>query len=329
MRAIVEREGEADRMRGLEVFPRIEYGTAGKYFDWLRSQDLSQVPVWRDELYLEYHEGTFTTQARMKEQNRKSETLLTSAEKFATLATLSGAKYDGAALEEAWRDVLFNQFHDLLPGSGIREIYLDAQERYRAAQEIGSHELNRSLDSIAATVDTSKARGTPVLVFNPLAWERSDLVRVRLPGDGDGDWAVFDALDVQEMRTAQGALREGVLYDLVGRIRHEDVRDRTIKSFTERYRVDLVQAGRVQRSAHALVAHHIVEIVAGAEHGLVAGCDQVGEAEMPLVLGERECDRAALRDHRDWTGRHLRHVALCPDRHAIVDIEEAHIIRPA
>ena len=181
----------ADRLSTLDVYPRIEYGTVGQYIAWLRTQDLSRIPVWKDELYLEYHEGTFTTQARMKDQNRRSEVLLTNAERFAAFATLAGGTYDTAALEEAWRDVLFNQFHDLLPGSGIREIYIDAAERYRAAQEIGSHELDRALATIAGSVDTSKATGTPVVVFNPMAWERTDLVRVKLPGEG-ADWAVFD-----------------------------------------------------------------------------------------------------------------------------------------
>jgi alpha-mannosidase len=183
----------ADRLAQLDVYPRIEYGTVGQYIAWLRKQDLSKLPVWKDELYLEYHQGTYTTQAKMKEQNRKSEVLLTNAEKFETLSTLSGGAYDSASLEEAWRNVLFNQFHDLLPGSGIREIYLDAAERYRAAQEIGSHELDRALTTIAGSVDTSSAQGTPLLVFNPVAWDRTDLVRVKLPGEGAGPWAVFDS----------------------------------------------------------------------------------------------------------------------------------------
>jgi len=204
----------ADRLATLDVYPKIEYGTVGKYLAWLRSQDLAKVPVWKNELYLEYHQGTYTTQARMKEQNRRSEVLLTNAEKFETLSTLSGAVYDGGALEEAWRNVLFNQFHDLLPGSGIREIYLDAAERYRAANDIGGHELNRSLQALAGAVDTSKAVGTPVVVFNPLAWERTDMVRVQLPGDGGGDWAVFDAKgnEVPSQLAARGRFARDILF---------------------------------------------------------------------------------------------------------------------
>jgi exopolyphosphatase/guanosine-5'-triphosphate,3'-diphosphate pyrophosphatase len=66
--------------------------------------------------------------------------------------------------------------------------------------------------------------------------------------------AVFDGLAIEAMSTSQGALREGVLYDLLGRIRHEDLRDRTIRRVGERYHVDMVQSGRVQRTAIALLA---------------------------------------------------------------------------
>ena len=66
--------------------------------------------------------------------------------------------------------------------------------------------------------------------------------------------AVFDGLGIEEMQASQGALREGVLYDLLGRIRHEDLRDQTIRRFSERYHVDMVQSGRVQRTALALLA---------------------------------------------------------------------------
>lgn len=74
--------------------------------------------------------------------------------------------------------------------------------------------------------------------------------------------AIFDGLGIERMGTSQGALREGALYDLLGRIRHEDVRDRTIRRFMERYAVDLEQAGRVQRTALALFeqTHAALEI---------------------------------------------------------------------
>jgi alpha-mannosidase len=184
-----------DRLKTLDIFPRIEYGTAGRYIDWLRTNDLSDLPVWKNELYLEYHQGTFTTQAAMKRFNRSSEALLTDAEKLSSFASLSGRPYNAGALEEAWRHVMFNQFHDILPGSGIREVYIDASATHRDAQSIGRYERSHSLDHIASRANTSSFRhGTPFMVFNTLSWERTDIAAVDL-GSGDADsYAVFDPL---------------------------------------------------------------------------------------------------------------------------------------
>ncbi|MBK7875784.1 MAG: exopolyphosphatase [Planctomycetes bacterium] len=116
--------------------------------------------------------------------------------------------------------------------------------------------------------------------------------------------AIFDALEIQEMRTSQGALREGLLYDLVGRIRHEDVRDRTIKSFSERHRIDLVQAGRVQRTALALL--HQVE----AEWGLAGEAPRtflgwgarLHEVGLSIAHGGYHHHGAYLVEHSDMSG---------------------------
>ena len=182
-----------ERLKTIDLFPRIEYGTTGVYLDWLKQQDLTSLPNWKDELYLEYHQGTFTTQAKTKEYNRTSEVLLTNAEMFSSIASMSGRTYNSADLEKAWRSVLFNQFHDILPGSGIHENYIDAAEKYEEAQGIGRRELVESLKTIGREVDTSFVRGgTPLIVFNALSWTRSDLVTVPLPEGGGDGYAVFD-----------------------------------------------------------------------------------------------------------------------------------------
>ncbi len=183
-----------ERLKTLDVFPAIEYGTASQYLAWLRGNDLSNLPVWKDEMYLEYHQGCYTTQANTKAWNRKSEVLLTNAEKFSTLATLFGRVYNGSDLEEAWRNVLFNQFHDILPGSGIRENYIDAEEKYRYAEKIGEFQLQGSMSTIARHISTSRMKkSTPLIVFNPLGWDRSDLVRYKLPEGDMGDYTVFSS----------------------------------------------------------------------------------------------------------------------------------------
>jgi len=142
----IEMMGRIDRLKTLDIFPSIDFGTAGEYLGWIKQQDLSKLPVWRDELYLEYHQGTFTTQAKTKEANRRSETLLTGAEAFSAIAALSGRPYGSARLEAAWRDVMFNQFHDILPGSSIRQVYEDAAHAYERIESIGWQTLTSALD---------------------------------------------------------------------------------------------------------------------------------------------------------------------------------------
>ncbi len=183
-----------DRLRSVDIFPTIEHGTSMQYMDWIKSHDLSTVPVWKNELYLEYHQGTYTTQSAMKERNRKSEILLTQVEKFSSLASLYGREYNATSLETAWRNVLFNQFHDILPGSGIREVYIDANEDFDKSAAIGEFELTDALQSIANQVSTSNLpNGEPVIIFNPLAWERSDIVTVKLPRGDRAEYSVVDA----------------------------------------------------------------------------------------------------------------------------------------
>jgi alpha-mannosidase len=182
-----------DQFKKLAIFPKIEFGNAANYLDWIKKHESGDLPVWKDELYLEYHQGTYTTQAKMKMYNRSNEVLLTDAEKFSSLASLSGRPYNSNALEEAWKKVLFNQFHDILPGSGIREVYIDAAETHQEAQEIGKYELQGSLQHIARHINTSKMRDALlVVVFNPLSWDRTDVAKIKLPKGDETLYAVFD-----------------------------------------------------------------------------------------------------------------------------------------
>lgn len=183
-----------DRLEHLDIFPRIEHGTASQYLTWLRQQDLSTLPIWKDELYLEYHQGTYTTQAAMKKFNRTEEALLTNAEKFSSFASLYGRPYNGGDLQDAWRKVLFTQFHDILPGSSIREVYIDATRTHKEAEEIGNFELSDALQTLAGQVNTSKqTNGRSIVVFNSLSWSRTDLVRITLQKGDRNCYAVLDA----------------------------------------------------------------------------------------------------------------------------------------
>ena len=190
----MEMMSRIDDLRKVDVYPTIEYGNTANYLSWIRQHDLSKLPVYENELYLEYHQGTFTTQANTKAENRKCETLLRDAEIFSSLAGFGGRAYNSKALESAWRLTLFNQFHDILPGSGIRENYIDAEEKYKQVKEIGNYELEQSVTSLASEVNTSKfKKGIPIVVFNPLSWQRTDLVRYNLAEGDEAEYAVFDS----------------------------------------------------------------------------------------------------------------------------------------
>ncbi|MGB8787771.1 MAG: alpha-mannosidase [Candidatus Acidiferrales bacterium] len=162
------------------VYPHLSLGTAQSFFDDIEKQSASlNLPVWNSELYLEYHRGVFTSQSETKKHNRESEELLLNAEKFASLAYLAGDEYPSKPLLEAWKKTLFNQFHDIAAGSGIAAVYKDADRDYDEIRHIGNDALEHALGTLSAFADTT-GTGAAVIVFNPLAWGRDDVVEVQV-----------------------------------------------------------------------------------------------------------------------------------------------------
>ena len=146
------------------------------------------VPTWNDELYFEFHRGVFTTQANHKHNMRSSEVATLDAEKLASLAWLSGAAYPNDIFTDNWRKITFNQFHDLAAGSGIAVIYRDAQKDYDKVFSTDKIISEDALSGLAARIDTRVKGATPILLFNPLAWQRSETVQltVQLPEHAGG-----------------------------------------------------------------------------------------------------------------------------------------------
>ncbi|MFZ0304647.1 MAG: glycoside hydrolase family 38 C-terminal domain-containing protein [Terracidiphilus sp.] len=135
------------------------------------------IPTWDSELYLEYHRGVYTTQANHKHNMRTAEEEVLNTEKWSSLAWLDGLAYPGSELTEDWKKVLFNQFHDLAAGSGIGIIYKDAQKDYDVVRWSTNEISSGALQTVAERIDTTggekTAEGQAIVVFNPLAWERS------------------------------------------------------------------------------------------------------------------------------------------------------------
>jgi alpha-mannosidase len=205
-----------------QVVPKMQFGTAQSYFNDVQSrisdnspvwnyetvakgetelptpaEGKTSIPTWNDELYLEFHRGVFTTQSNHKRNMRESEELVLNAEKYASLAWLDGRSYPATELTDAWKKVVFNQFHDLAAGSGIGVIYKDAQKDYDdvrwATQEISS----KSLDTLETRIDTQTG-ATPgsvqLMIVNPLGWQRSGMIEtdVQMPAAAS-DVSVLDS----------------------------------------------------------------------------------------------------------------------------------------
>jgi len=178
------------KMKKIDAFPKVVTSSTRKFMEIL-DKKYDEFPVWDDELYLEYHRGTYTTQAKTKKNNRKSEIYLEEAEKY---AVISGIEYPVDELNEAWRLTLFNQFHDILPGSSIPEVYDDADVQYENVKKLTGKVIKWSTDKIINSINY-KSEGIPVVVFNPLSWARSDIVEFEVPSEYKSDIGLYDYQD--------------------------------------------------------------------------------------------------------------------------------------
>ena len=122
--------------KGIAGLPKVRQAFARTYFDELaaRVRDNPRLPVWEGELYFEYHRGTYTSMARNKRSNRKAEIRMMDLELLSVLARNS-VPYPAGELDEMWKGILLNQFHDILPGSSIHEVYEVTKREYAALEK--------------------------------------------------------------------------------------------------------------------------------------------------------------------------------------------------
>jgi alpha-mannosidase len=173
----------AMRVKNLEGIPRSHQGTASSFFKRLEANS-SDLPVWRGELYLELHRGTYTTQAKNKRNNRKAEYSYRDAEFFGAADMAFGGKYPSKEMHEGWKIILRNQFHDVIPGSSVRAVYDDSDAQYAEAFSMVKKAREGNLSSLVNRIDTS-GEGEAIVVFNSLSWDRKGPVSVELPDGTD------------------------------------------------------------------------------------------------------------------------------------------------
>jgi alpha-mannosidase len=178
-----EQLGRAQIMADLPAFPRVRMGRVDAYFDDLyqRLWEHPRLPTWVGELYLEYHRGTYTSQARTKQANRRMELLYRDIEFLNAWASLYGMPSRQETLNEGWKLILLNQFHDVLPGSSIREVYTDVEHIYHEIEALAEPLRAEILATLSAGLGARESGQTALLLVNTLPWERGE--PLQLSGD--------------------------------------------------------------------------------------------------------------------------------------------------
>lgn len=172
------------RWKNSPFFPQIGFTTAKEYLDNLPKENL---PVWDDELYLEFHRGCYTTHSDQKFNNRYCEGLLYQVELWSSLASIHlHLPYPKTALTDAWKKVLLNQFHDILPGTSIPEVFEDANQEWCRVIEVGEAILDSALQVISSRIilpTPPYPKAKPIVIFNSLNWIRTEVVSLPITSE--------------------------------------------------------------------------------------------------------------------------------------------------
>ena len=181
-REMLEYRKRLDKMPGL---PNVKTGKAGEYFKCLREKVENTdeyVHTWDGELYLEYHRGTYTSQAYTKMMNRRLELLYRETEWLGTMNSLNTGDwnaYPATDLTKGWKTILRHQFHDIIPGSSITEVYEDTKVEYKEAEELALNAQENFKPSII-----KEAENTWTIVNNA-NWNRCEVVEIETEIEGN------------------------------------------------------------------------------------------------------------------------------------------------
>lgn len=163
--------------KGIPGTPVFKMDFAGNFLSRLKDRvdNNPRLPVWQGELYLEFHRGTYTSQAKNKKNNRRSEELYLNTELLCSINNqLLGTAFPKAELHKGWEMLLTNQFHDIIPGSSIKQVYEQCDKDYAEIQRIAHEYLDPAMNAIAENIDASAG----YVVFNPNPTVGSGIVKI-------------------------------------------------------------------------------------------------------------------------------------------------------
>ena len=173
---------EIDIMTNVAVSGHLKFTNTEKFFDILKKECGDSIPIWNDELYLELHRGCYTSQGKMKLLNRRGEINLRDCELFLTLFSLffKYFKYPAAKMKKLWKDLLFNQFHDILPGSSIQDVYYQQEKELENVIEKTYDYIHVALQFVLLTYLKRKGRLDRIrdylIILNTLPWTRDGII---------------------------------------------------------------------------------------------------------------------------------------------------------
>ncbi|MGV3488193.1 MAG: alpha-mannosidase [Tuberibacillus sp.] len=199
-REMLEMRRRLDKMPGI---PKVITDQAGHYFEKLHS-DINTtdryVHTWDGELYLEYHRGTYTSQAYNKKTNRRLELLYRQTEFLNVLTSImteNWGSYQSGLLNDGWKILLRNQFHDIIPGSSINEVYKDSREEYREAEQFAVEARNH-----AKNILVEETPSLSFTVINDASWVRTSLVSIPVhEGMEQGTWTNWNGQELESIKS--------------------------------------------------------------------------------------------------------------------------------
>ncbi len=169
--------------KGIKGIPKVRQEGSLTYFKELEERvgNHKRLPVWEGEFYFEYHRGTYTSMARNKRSNRKGEFAMMNLEFLSVLAEKEGVAYPFTQLDALWKTLLINQFHDILPGSSIKEVYEVTKEEYEWVDQESQTLIGKATQSLVEGQEG-------LTVYNTLGFARDTYVTVEsgLVGDATG-----------------------------------------------------------------------------------------------------------------------------------------------
>ncbi len=195
---------EIDILTNAARSKHIEFATTEQFFNILQKECGNLIPIWDDELYLELHRGCYTSVANIKRLNRAGEINLRNCEVLLTLFSLfyKYFKYPTMRMDKLWKDLLFNQFHDILPGSSIQDVYYEQEKELENIIQKTQGYISVALQLILLTYlkkqDKLEDAGNYFVVLNTLPWERNGIIDCNQL-KGEFDFKKRDFIQIENM----------------------------------------------------------------------------------------------------------------------------------